>query len=100
MGPYRSPEMTRDRVELDGRADVYALSATLYSVLSGKKPFSGSTWIEMVRKIRWESPPLINDFRKDATPMLAACLARAMEKEPERRYADMSFFETALKNSL
>ncbi|HYG75406.1 MAG TPA: FHA domain-containing serine/threonine-protein kinase [Planctomycetota bacterium] len=96
---FMSPELTR-QAELDARADVYSLGATLYCILSGHRPFSGKNHVELIRKIRWESPPLVSDSRKDVPPALAAVIARALEKEAPARFHSMDEFAAALSAAL
>jgi pSer/pThr/pTyr-binding forkhead associated (FHA) protein len=96
---YCSPEVSREAA-VDARADVYSLAATLYGVLTHERPFKADSRVELVRKIRWESPAPVTDLRSDVPPKLAGVIARAMEKEPERRYADAAAFGGALKDAV
>ena len=47
-----SPERTKSDVEVDTRADIYGLGATLYALLTGKSPFAGKTLVEAIAQIR------------------------------------------------
>jgi hypothetical protein len=46
---YMAPEQVFDRDRVDFRADIYALGSTLYQLLTGKRPFTGSNGLETVR---------------------------------------------------
>ena len=47
---YIAPEQIRGKMDLDGRADIYALGATLYHMITGQKPFEGEDNAEIMRK--------------------------------------------------
>ena len=96
---FRAPELTRGDT-VDARADVYGLAATLFTALSGKRPFQARTQLELVRKIRWDAPLALNELRPDVSPALANVIARALEKDAAARYADMPAFGQALKEAL
>ncbi|MCY3023813.1 MAG: serine/threonine protein kinase, partial [Planctomycetota bacterium] len=97
---YYSPELTRVIGRVDGRTDMYSLAATLLSALTGQKPFTAPTHIELVRSIRYESPPALASLRPDVPPALAAAIARATGREAASRYGDMLEFSRALKDAV
>ncbi|MGD8452479.1 MAG: serine/threonine-protein kinase [Phycisphaerae bacterium] len=86
---YLSPEQARgDGLHVDHRTDIYALGVTLYEVLTRRKPYDGRTREEILSAI-CAGPPLL-PRRIDAqipAPLETICL-KAMEREPEQRYAD------------
>jgi len=45
---FMAPEQARDPTAVDGRADLYALGATLYFALTGKPPVEGRTTLEIL----------------------------------------------------
>ncbi len=47
---YISPEQVRGQVDVDIRADIYSLGATLYHMVTGKVPYSGETPSEVMKK--------------------------------------------------
>ena len=53
---YMAPERTRSDMEVDIRADIYSLGATVYTLLTGRPPFEGKTLSETVAKIRQDDP--------------------------------------------
>jgi tetratricopeptide (TPR) repeat protein/predicted Ser/Thr protein kinase len=83
---YMSPEQARG-VRADGRADVYALGATLYDRLTGRPPFAGPTVYDILRKLADEDPvrPRAIDPSIDAD--LETIALKCLEKDASRRYA-------------
>jgi serine/threonine protein kinase len=85
---YMSPEQASARPErLQPATDVYTLGATLYTVLTGRGPFDGSDEDEVQKQVqKGEFQPPRRVDRKIAPALEAICL-KAMEFEPENRYA-------------
>ena len=83
---YLAPEQIR-REEVDGRADQYALACVLYECLAGTPPFRRSTPAETLWAHMQEEPAPL-----PAYPRLDAVLARALAKDPAKRYPSCSGF--------
>lgn len=85
---YMAPEQAAGDVQNVGpRADVYALGATLFVILTGKAPVSGKTTadvLEHVRRGTFEPADIVNP---DAPKPLAAVAQKAMALRQEDRYA-------------
>jgi WD40 repeat protein/tRNA A-37 threonylcarbamoyl transferase component Bud32 len=83
---YLAPEQITG-VEIDGRADVYSLGCVLYECLVGQPPFRRDSELAVVfAHLEAEAPPL-EEQRPELPAALGAVIARALEKEPERRYS-------------
>jgi serine/threonine-protein kinase len=83
---YMSPEQARGQWDRVGTAsDVYSLGATLYNLLTGQAPFSGSTEAIMSKLERGEfAPP--RRLNPNVPPPLEAICLKAMARRPEDRY--------------
>lgn len=84
---YVSPEQLRD-LEVDQRADVFSFGVLAYELVSGERPFSGSSISELFYQISHEDPPPVREVAPDCDPALAACVDRCLEKDREDRYRD------------
>jgi WD40 repeat protein/tetratricopeptide (TPR) repeat protein len=85
---YMAPEQVRGQNERVGRpADVYALGAILYELLTGRPPFQAPTALEVMNQITDLDPvPPSRLFPKVPRDLEVICL-KCLKKEPERRYA-------------
>ena len=94
---YMSPEQAAGDRVIDGRSDVYALSATLYEMLTGDPPFGGSTAQSVLAKILTERPRLASEVR-EATPVhVALAVQKGLAKLPADRFASAADFVEALE---
>ena len=86
---YMAPEQARGEAT-DHRADLFALGAILYELLTGRRAFSGASPLETLYLICHEEPaPLIASGRE--IPLgLEAIVRRCLEKEPLQRFQSAS----------
>ncbi|GJQ28787.1 MAG: hypothetical protein HBSAPP03_06710 [Phycisphaerae bacterium] len=87
---YMSPEQLGGDVDqTDTRSDVYALGVILYELLAGKLPhdLSGLPLPEAVRRVREEEPRPLGTLHRRFRGEIETIVARAMEKDRDRRYA-------------
>ena len=84
---YMAPEQAGgDPNAVDRRADTYALGAILYEVLTGRPPFTGSSAINVIKKVLKEDPKPPQEVFAQAEPRLSKIALKALAKEPEARY--------------
>ena len=83
---YMAPERTRSDVEIDTRADIYALGATLYALLTGKPPFEGKTLVETIAQIRQADPVPPKKFQLSIPDQFQDAVMVMLAKRPELRY--------------
>ena len=79
-----SPEQAQG-LDVDGRSDVFSFGVLLYEMLSGRRPFSGTTEMETVAKILAAQPPALGAQRSDVPAALAALVTSCLEKDRSRR---------------
>jgi non-specific serine/threonine protein kinase/serine/threonine-protein kinase len=86
---YMSPEQCEQPASIDVRADVYSLGVLLYELVTGRLPhdLTKCSIPEAVRIIAHEAPRSAASLCKEAAGDLDAIIARAMDKDRERRYA-------------
>ncbi len=82
---YASPEQLQGQ-DVDARSDVYSLGCCLYEMLAGTAPFAGGTPISVAFRQVNEAPVALRERDPQIPAGLAAVAARAMEKDPARRY--------------
>ncbi len=82
---YMAPEQARDTSTAGPLADVYALGATLFYLLTGQPPFTGTTAIDIVVKQLNDVPPRVTDLRPDVPAGLADLIARMLAKDTADR---------------
>jgi serine/threonine protein kinase/formylglycine-generating enzyme required for sulfatase activity len=86
---YMSPEIAMaGRIKVDHRTDVYSLGVALFELLTLRVPFSGSTSHEVLRRIVLEPPPTPRRLNRAVPRDLQVIALKAMEKDPEHRYAN------------
>ena len=97
--PWSPPEAFADANNAGPASDVWALGATVYTLLAGRSPFevpggrNGSA--DLIQRI--ESAPLALLARPDAPDSLQRLLERSMAKAPSGRYASALDFARALQ---
>jgi eukaryotic-like serine/threonine-protein kinase len=95
---YMAPEQAENVKKVDHRADVYSLGCILFQVLTGRVPFPGEGFGEvLVRHVR-EPPPLPSRLNPAVSPALEKIVLHALAKKPEFRFSSMDEFRTALRD--
>jgi tRNA A-37 threonylcarbamoyl transferase component Bud32 len=93
---YMSPEQARGAKNLDARLDVYAAGVILYEAATGRVPFDGDTFNELLIKIVTEESPPVRTLVPDLDAGLAEIIDRARQKNPDHRFATARDFRDAL----
>jgi serine/threonine-protein kinase len=98
---YMSPEHIQGKAP-DPRMDVYAMGILLYEALAGVHPIAAepATMIDICARQLNRRPAPLDEVAPEVPPALAALVARAMEKDPERRFPGMPALSDALHEAL
>jgi serine/threonine protein kinase len=85
--PWAPPEAFGADDDMDARADIYSLGATIYTLLAGRTPFerggASNTHLDLMTRIERDPVPPIG--RQDVPPELERLLAQSMAKSPDSR---------------
>jgi eukaryotic-like serine/threonine-protein kinase len=94
---YMSPEQARGD-DIDERADLWGLAATLFRGFAGYPPFwdEGDSWVHLLVRITTERAPSLGAFRSDLAPALIEVIDRALEPHPDNRWASAKEMKAAL----
>jgi serine/threonine protein kinase len=93
---YMSPEQARGEKSIDHRADVYALGAILYELVSGQRPHPGDSPNAVLHHIATQPPVPLAAARPELPTALLDVVARALAAEPDQRFSSVEGFAQAL----
>jgi eukaryotic-like serine/threonine-protein kinase len=82
---YMAPEQVRGQA-VDARADLFALGAVLYEMLSGRRAFGRQTPADSMTAILTEEPPDLAASVVDASPAVDRIVRHCLEKNPTERF--------------
>jgi serine/threonine-protein kinase len=91
---YMAPEQIRGE-GVDARADIFAAGAVLFELVTGERPFRGTTYVDVLQAVLTEHPPALS-----GSPMLAAIdrvVQRAMAKSPDQRFESAAAMGSELR---
>jgi len=81
---YLSPEQAGGE-QVDQRSDLYGLGVILYEMLSGEKPYTGRSALDVLEMHRKDPVPVLPTFVARFQPMLE----RLMAKDPDKRFSSV-----------
>jgi eukaryotic-like serine/threonine-protein kinase len=93
---YIAPEQASGRLA-DPGSDLYSLGVVLFELLVGRVPFEGESFVEVAARHIHEPAPSVLEWRPDFPPRVASAVARALEKDPNKRFTSMADFVRELE---
>ncbi len=84
---YMSPEQL-EGLDVDRRADIYALGILLFEMLTARRPYVGETPASVALKQKSEAPPDPQTLNPEIPPPLARVILRCLERNPDKRFPD------------
>jgi len=94
---YMSPEHVRGLKDVDHRTDIYSCGVMLYEMVTGRRPFDGTSFNEVMFKIVEE--PFPTPEEEVPQPVLEA-IRKAMERKPEDRFQNAPEFRERVADIL
>jgi WD40 repeat protein len=85
---YIAPEQIREEA-VSPQTDIYSLGVVLYEMLAGRKPFAGTTPIDLLTQHLHKPLPPLRPLRPELPPPLDGVIQRATAKLPAQRYPDV-----------
>jgi serine/threonine-protein kinase len=83
---YMSLEVARGLPDIDQRADIFGVGATMYHALAGHPPFTGTGLGVLLNKIYRHDIPPLQAARPDLPERLIRCVERSLGHKPEERH--------------
>jgi len=93
--PYMSPEQVRGE-PLDARSDIFSFGTLLYELLTGRRPFVGTTDVEILHAILHAEPEPMSALAPQVDFELERIVRKALRKDPADRYQTISELKEAL----
>lgn len=94
---YMAPEQAMDAHSAGVQADVFSLGATLYALLAGRAPFTGTSVTKVIFDTVQSPHPPLQQFRRDLHPGTIELIERCLKKNPLERYPDGAALLAALR---
>ncbi len=101
---YMSPQRLRNPTDVDARADIYAVGAVAFYMLTGRKLFEATDDLALTTKILNDEPPRVAEVASQPIPheldlLVAACVEKESTNRPQR-VSDLVDALTAMSEDL
>jgi serine/threonine-protein kinase len=96
---YMSPEQTLGE-EVSPQSDIFSLGVVAYELATGRRPFDGNNYAEVVDRIQREDPEPVQRLNPLVEDSFAAIIGRMLARDPDTRYKNVSDVVTALDGAI
>ena len=93
---YMAPEQLEGK-DADARTDIFALGATLYEMMTGRKAFSGTSQASLISAIMQNDPPAISTIQPTSPPALDRLIRTCLAKDPDERWQSAADIKRELR---
>ncbi|HNN92018.1 MAG TPA: serine/threonine-protein kinase [Pseudomonadota bacterium] len=95
---YMSPEQCDGKGQIDARADIYALGVMMFELLTGRVPFPGEGFGEVLVAHLTREPDAPRSINPNIPPEIEAIILRCLKKRKEDRFQSMNDMLAALSD--
>ena len=93
---YLAPEQLQGAT-VDARTDIHALGVVFYELLAGRKAYSGDSVEQITNAVLANHPAPAHELRSGVPPLLSAIAAKAMARDPDKRFSSAAAMALALR---
>jgi serine/threonine-protein kinase len=94
---YMSPEQAQAQPDVDARSDLWSVGSILYECLTGRPPYTGATYEQVIVNICMNDAEDVRTFNPSVPEAIAHVIARALERDREDRFGNAREFLDALR---
>lgn len=94
---YMSPEQARGK-QVDGRSDIFSFGTVLYQMFTGKLPFVGENYVDVIAFILHQEPQSMTDSVPELPRELESIVRKCLRKDREERFQSMRELLADLKD--
>jgi eukaryotic-like serine/threonine-protein kinase len=96
---YMAPEQAMGVPDVDRRADVFSAGIVLWEVLAARRLFKAENEAATLSRVVSEPIPKLTQVAPEIHPQVAAVVMKALERDPEKRFASCTHFADALERA-